>query len=248
MSFFTSFRAKLGKKLRPREEKIVRSADDLVELAYWIERPTLRLSVPVELLRMQGGFSYGPGHPFVQALVTGPDRLREFYRACQPTNLSEYYGIPAKDRLGWDLPAWELPWYGRRKRAPPPGECGLAAAEGVSFYGPVTETKLALETGRLQGLAAKVGSHGYNPDAYGDIEGYVIADADRAVFFVRGGKHRAAVLAAMGEKTIPVAFRASFPRIIHAQDAAHWPLVRSGHIEITLAREVLSAYIAGRIF
>jgi hypothetical protein len=246
MALLTDLRAKIGRKLRPRVERLVGSADDLVELAYWTERPPLRLSVPIELLRMQGGFAYGASHPFVQALLIGPNGLRTFYSACQPTTLSEYYGIQAEGRSGWDLSPWELPWYGRSKRIPPPGERGLSAAEGVSFYGPVTEAKLALEMDRLVGLAAKVRSQGYNPDAFGDIEGYVVADDEHAAFFVRGGKHRAAVLAALGHDTVQVAFRPSFPRLVHASDAAHWPLVRSGQMEISLAREVLAAYISGR--
>lgn len=246
MAFLLGLRASIGRKFRPRREQSVSSADELAELAYWTERPPLRLSVPVELLRMQGAFTYGPGHPFVDALRFGADRLRGFYAACRPATLCDYYGIEGQGRSGWNLPPWELPWYGRGTRTPPPGERGLGAEQGVSFYGPVTEAKLALEMQRLQGLAERVRRDGYDPDAYGDIEGYVVTDGTQSAFFVRGGKHRAAVLASMGHETVQVAFRPSFPRLIHVSDAAHWPLVRSGRMEISLAREVLAAYTRGR--
>lgn len=246
MSLLQDLRGRLGRKLRPRREVPVAGAADLIELAYWIERPALRLQVPVGMLRMQGAFVYGAGHPFVQALREGPDRLRDFHAACRPATLCNYYGIEPNGREGRDLPPWELPWYGRAARTPPPGELDLGAEHGVSFYGPATEAKIALEMRRLEGVRDRIGRTGYDPDAFGDIEGYVLTDGRDAAFFVRGGKHRSAALAALGHATIPVAFRPSWPRLIHAADAAHWPLVRAGRMEISLAQDLLAAYIRGR--
>lgn len=246
MGMLQRLRAQVGRKLRPRRSVAVETAADLARLAYWIDRPPLRLMVPVGLLRMQGAFTYGPGHPFVQALSGGEARLRDFYARCRPANLCDYYGIAPGGRVGADLPPWEIPWYGRAARLPPPGEGDLGAEHGVSFYGPVSPRKLALEMRRLEGLAARIARDGYDPDAFGDIEGLVLSDGAEAVFFVRGGKHRAAVLAAAGHAAIPVAFRAAWPRLVHMADAGHWPLVQAGAMDISLAQDVLAAYIRGR--
>ena len=246
MPILTSVRASIGRKLRPRREVEVNSPDDLVELAHWIERPALRLLVPPELLRMQGGFIYGPGHPFVAAQTEGSEALRAFYATCQPATITDYYGLDGAGRQGADLPPWEIPWYGRSQRSPPPGELELGPEHGVSFYGPVSERKIELELRHLDRLARAVRQNGYDPDAFGDIEGYILDNGSGAAFFVRGGKHRAAVLTALGHRRIPVAFRSSWPRLVHSGSAGRWPLVRSRSMEISLAKDILEAYIRGR--
>ena len=246
MGLLRSVRSKLGKTIRPRREFYINTADDLMESIYWIERPPQRLLVPASLLRMQGAYVYGPNHPFVDALSNGKEALRDFYRRCQPTTICGLYKLDGKERRGADLPPWELPWYGRTNRSPPPGELRLGAEHGVSFYGPVTEAKLSLEHRRLDKLHNAIQRNGYDCNAYGDIEGYVLNNGRQAVFFVRGGKHRAAVLSALGHERIPVAFRSSFPRMVHAVDAERWPLVRSGAIDITLAKDIFNVYMLGR--
>jgi hypothetical protein len=246
MQFVHSARAYLGQRLRPRREVAVETAADLIELAHWIERPPLRLLVPVSLLRMQGGFVYGPGHPFVAALQKGPAVLDAFYAQITPRTIAAYYGMAGDTRRGADLPPWEVPWYGRKARHPPPGERGLGPDHGVSFYGPVTQQKRALEMERLNRTMAVIAKNGFAPDAYGDIEGYVLRHGDDACFFVRGGKHRTAVLTALGHDHIPVAFRATFPRMVDSAQAEYWPLVRAGRMEMNLARDILAFYMQGR--
>jgi hypothetical protein len=239
-------RSLIGRRLKPFHEVTVQTAADLIELAHWTERPALRLLVPIHLLRMQGAFTYGPEHPFVAALNNGVESLESFYTAVRPKMITEFYGIADGTRLGSSLPPWELPWYGRALRTPPPGEHGLSPEHGVSFYGPASAQKMALEMKRLESTRADITALGYDPDAYGNIEGYVLRHNDEACFFVRGGKHRTAALTAMGWTHIPVAFRSTFPRIVDTSQAEYWPLVRSGKIDINLAREILVLYTRGR--
>jgi hypothetical protein len=245
--FLFAARSMLRRKFQPHRKMIVNTAADLVEFAHWIERPPLRLLVPTSLLRMQGGFAYGPLHPFVAALNNGQTEFERFYSSFQPKNICEFYNIAADVRAGSDLPPWEIPWYGRADRRPPPGELNLSAEHGVSFYGPVTEKKLALEMERLTNLVRSVRSNGFDPDAFGDIQGYILRHENEACFFVRGGKHRAAVLTHLGHTHIPVTFRATLPRLVDGSQAQSWPLVRSGKLDISLAKDILEVYVRGRI-
>jgi hypothetical protein len=233
--FFISVRSGIKRKLRPHHDMFVNSAADLVEFAHWIDRPPLRLLVPTSLLRMQGGFSYGLSHPFVAALNLGQTEFERFYSNVQPKNISDFYGIAANGRTGSDLPPWEIPWYGRRERRPPPGELNLGAEHGISFYGPVTEKKQSLEMDRLKRLLHSIKSNGYDPDAYGDIQGYIL----------RSGQE--AVLTHLGHAHIPVTFRSTFPRLVDGSQAENWPLVRSGKLDLSLARDILGVYTRGRI-
>lgn len=240
-----SFLNRLHRRFRPRKTVTVGTEAELGPLAHLADKPALRLQVPTHLLRMQGGFVYGPDHPFVTALTDGRKALEDFYTRVRPATIAEFYGIDS-NAPGHDLPPWEVPWYWRHHRSPPPGERNLGAEHGVAFYGPVTQQKIDLEMARLDGLRDSIGKHGFDPDGHGDIEGYVIRDGARLAFFVRGGKHRAAALAATGAEAIPVAFRAGFPRLVDTEQAPLWPLVFDSAIDAALAQDILRVHVEGR--
>ena len=228
--------------LRPSTLVKVVSPEELLEYCHWSEPGKVRLEVPISLLRMQGGFTYDLSHPFVQALNTGKTALWKFYEEFQPRSIAEFHKLYGVGRNGEDLPAWEVPWYLRKTRTPPPGENKLGPEHGVSFYGPATEQKVDLEMSRLRNVCENIKKKGFDPDTHGDIEGYVLRDGVKACFFVRGGKHRAAALASLGYDRVPVAFRRSFPRLIDTCQADYWPLVRNGSIDKSLAQDVLRVY------
>lgn len=232
-----------GRKwLRPRTQVVVKNPGDLIEFSHWMESSSLRLELPIELLRMQGGFVYDSTHPFVEALNTGDDALRRFYARFQPSSVAGFHRLEHVGRTGETLPPWEVPWYLRKSRTPPPGEKKLGPEHGVSFYGPVTEEKIELEMSRLQGVRDSIRDQGFSPDKHSDIEGYILRDGADACFFVRGGKHRAAALASLDYETVPVAFRRGFPRMVDTSQAEYWPLVRNGSMDLSLAQDVLRAY------
>lgn len=129
---------------------------------------------------------------------------------------------------------------------PPPGEGGLASHHGLAFFGPCSDQKVRLEARRLQNVDAAIRAKGFNPDRYGDIEGHVITDGQRAVFFIMGGKHRAAALAHQGASHIPVRFREGHPRVAHTRDIAHWPMVHRGELSPQDAGTVAHTYLDGR--
>jgi hypothetical protein len=226
---------------------VVRVTDmqDAMPLAYWHDKAPLRLELPTESLRMQGAFAYGPDHPFCRALSDGPDALTAFYDAFQPQTIAAMHGLHSTAK-GADLPQWILPWRLVRNPKPPRGEKHLSARHGVAFYGPCSTQKIELEINRLQSARASITQQGYTPDRYGDIEGQFLTDGKRVVFMVLGGKHRASVLAGLGQSHLPVRLRPGVMPLIDSRTALHWPLVADGQMDVSLAQAVLGSYLDGR--
>ncbi|MBA86420.1 hypothetical protein ACSSNL_09480 [Thalassobius sp. S69A] len=230
-----------------RYAAVVRRFDDpmaALPYAYWWEKAPLRMELPVSALRMQGGFTYGPDHPFVQALATGKEALSRFYTHHAPENLGQMYGLPGG--AGADLPPYVLPWRKVLKDRPPGGEKGLPASQGVAFYGPCTPKKVTLEALRLSRVASGIRKSGFQPDKHGDIEGHFITDGTRACFFVMGGKHRAAALAHLGNSHIPVRLRPGRMAIMDTRTAQHWPMVADGGLSPKTACAIADLYLTGR--
>ncbi len=175
-------------------------------------------------------------------MKSGPDKLKKFYTDFQPSNLVEMYALNSEGLLGEDLPPWEIPWIARDKRLPPPGELGLDATHGVSYYGPATPEKIALEYKRLINTRSSIQKYGFLPDMHGDIEGYGLVSENDYRFFVRGGKHRLAVLASLGWTKIPVSFRHNWPTSIYSVGINDWPLVKDKKISKELALSIFNIY------
>lgn len=226
---------------RPRVWEVeVARFEQVGPLLYWAEPATeLRLRIPMEWLRMQGAFAYAGGwQPFIAALQQGEGALAEFYRLFTPSTFSEMYFLDT----ACDAPPWELPWLERYKRLAPPGEAGLGAEHGVSFYGPATPEKVLTEMERLRTLDASIRARGFDPDAKGGIAGHFMRRDNEYRFFLRSGKHRTAVLAHHGVKTVPVGFRKNWPRVVDRNDAANWPLVRTGTVTQLAAESAFDRY------
>jgi hypothetical protein len=151
------------------------------------------------------------------------------------------YGLSKKGEAGESLEPWEIPWL-KRHRRPPSAESGLSADEGVSLYGPCSEKKVLAEHRRLMTIASSIRKYGYRPETFGYIEGHFLLRGNRYRFFVRGGKHRAAVLTYYGNDTITVRVRPTWPRVIADETINEWPLVRSGEISPVLADKILERY------
>jgi hypothetical protein len=218
----------------------VNSEFEVAPTLYWTGRSPVFL-LPPRLAVMQGGHSYSLEHPFVQALSEGPVALERFYKDRAPAGLAEMYKIPIKGLAGETLPPWELPWL-TRTRGPPGAEGRLGIEHGVSYYGPCSPEKIELEHQRLTSLITKIRGGGYLPDKFGYIEGHFLRCGERIRFFVRGGKHRAAVLTYLGYDRMPVRVRQSWPRVIEAGREHEWPLVASGEIDVNLAKQIFARY------
>lgn len=231
---------------RSRQTYSIEHPDELIMLAHYIEKKDAPiLLVPRELLRMQGGFMYDADHPFVHALVHGKSSLKEFYDTCRPKNLLDLHRLKHEPHSK-SPHSWELPWYHRSIRSPPPGEGNLSPDDGLSFYGPVTERKLKYEYARLNKILTSVNRFGYDPATFGHISGYVLSHRGKICFFIRGGKHRAAVLSYLGWGKIPVIFKQNFPRLIDSTHMSCWPLVRDGSISYEMTERLLNSYLQGQ--
>ena len=135
---------------------------------------------------------------------------------------------------------WASPWLQWRKHRPPSAEAGLGVEHGVSYYGPCTGQKVAVEYKRLTDLVESIRRVGYVPST--PIRGFVLRRNEESRFFVRGGKHRAAVLAYLGYQAVPVSLKRGWPMIVDRREAGEWPLVRDGRISRDLAERVLDRY------
>jgi len=249
MSFFSEHKllrkltqsvGRSGKATEPVPVIHLASSADLGRALFWAS-PSPVFLLPPHLLVFQGGQPYTPEHPFIQALSQGPVALERFYGSFAPADLAAMYRIAPTGLAGEDLPPWELPWLARKRR-PPRGEAGLGPEHGTSFYGPCSATKIALEYSRLAELRRSITEEGYLPDTYEHIEGHFFRRGQEFRFFVRGGKHRAAVLAFLGHELIPVRVRASWPRAIEVGQQQDWPLVASGELDVKLARGIFEKY------
>ena len=140
-------------------------------------------------MRLHGAFSFGRGwNPFLAALAGGPEALREFYARFQPKSIAAFYFLEGEGN-DCGVPVWGLPWLDWRKHRPPTAEGGLDREHGVSYYGPCTAEKVAVEYSRLSDLLESIRRIGYVPAS--PIRGFVMRRGNEERFFVRGGKHRA---------------------------------------------------------
>lgn len=232
-------RLKLGYRPYRNAEEVTVSPDalgDIDRLAYWAsEHRFARINLPIEIVVMEGAFAYRGGYnPLIDGLQDGAGALARFYEGFQPVNLAERYRI-ASGETGADLPLWWFPWIYPMGKLKPKGEEGLGPEHGFSTYGPVTPEKLALEVRRLDFARRSIAKAGYRPDIHDDISGFFLKRGEEFRFVVRGGKHRAAVLAATGAETLPVRMKRGWPRLIDRRLSADWPAVRAGEMSEAFA-------------
>lgn len=229
-----------ARKRQPIETIRIDRHDDLGAALYFVG-PSPIFLLPPEMLTLQGARRLTNTHPFVAAIADGPGTLARFYAEFSPRNLAEMYRIPCRGLAGEQLAPWEIPWL-RRERKAPPGEDGLGAECGVSYYGPCAPEKIAVEHRRLTSVAFSIAKKGYRPDRHGHIEGHFLQSGPEFRFFVRGGKHRAAALTSLGVDRIPVRVRLTWPRVVMAGTERDWPLVRSGEVSPEFAALVFRRY------
>lgn len=130
-----------------------------------------------------------------------------------------------------------LPWDGRM-----PGELVVDDPN----LGDDREARVAVETERIVAIMRSFAERGYCPEAFrkGFIRGYFLVRGDDYRFYVKGGRHRVAVLAALGESPVRVRLASHTPRFVDIADVDRWPHVRSGFVSRDLALRVMHSFFA----
>src|SRR5690606_16637583 len=88
----------------------------------------------------------------------------------------------------------------------------------------VSDKKIKIEAIRLLELLESIKKQGFNQQNEDALGCFVLADGATWRWYVQGGQHRAAVMAALGYNSIPVYVR----QIIRREEVSFWPNVQSG--------------------
>lgn len=191
-------------------------------------------------------------HPFVYAITralatenrrqTLFNELKRYYEAVQPTSAADWLNLDQlQNPLLTKTKPWGLsmPWDKKT-----PEEWRLSREEfvvsenrqlgnslqiegGWHFWGPVCPLKLEIETNRLFELSQSIETKGVVRHDFqdGDIRAIILKKADNSWRWqVTGGEHRAAVIAALGQKSTAVRIL----QIVYREDFELWPGVVSG--------------------
>src|SRR5690606_4329352 len=88
----------------------------------------------------------------------------------------------------------------------------------------VSDEKVRIESQRLLNLLTSIRKKGYEQQYPDTLGCFILVSGKNYKWYVQGGQHRAAVLAALGRETIPVYVR----QIVRREDVSFWPNVQSG--------------------
>jgi hypothetical protein len=263
--------ARLGLQVRRLEDTVVDlrgRTSDPIEASYLSGSGSPLIDVPLADCRIlwSNAFPCTPeaGNPFVDTLIayeqgrcTGYEDspLRRFYAAWTPRSAAEVMGrhdhpvFSARGPYAFLLPWWDQTpesaeaalltsiWWDTRRAAPP-------AAAGWKCWGPISREAGALEFERLVRVCASIRATGYlrsaRPDD--DVAATVLHAAGQSRYLISPGHHRAAAMAALGARTIPVRLAG----IVRREEAPLWPAVRAGWLGLEEAQAIFDRILDGR--
>lgn len=194
-------------------------------------------------------------NPFISALkksesVRGTEQKKEiitqviqgYYEANQPESACDWFNLSQSDAPElqqtepWAAP---MPWsdssvpsmrknmvrwlHKDHKKA----GVELHINHGFTYYGPVTEKKLTIETDRLLKIYQSIHKFQFNrSDSHdGDIIGTAfISKTGEWRWNVSSGHHQSIALAALGYDSVPLRVK----RLVYENEASYWPNVLSG--------------------
>ena len=118
----------------------------------------------------------------------------------------------------------------------------LTLADGWSSWGPASEDKVSFEMARLESVLRSIQQHGFSPLlADSPAIGHMLVDRNHYCVVLIAGHHRAAALAALGHKSMPVIIK----KIIGLDGIRKWPAVRLGHTTVREGEAVFERMIRG---
>lgn len=194
-------------------------------------RNNLLLNIQTNKILSENGFYYGDKYwnPYVESvkdIISGTKSykdsyLRKLYHKYQPQNAAEYYFLKSDRLKSFNWPAFLPPWeymtsneYAKwlidcNKNENSTLSYKSKNIKGVSLCGPVSEMKGEIEFKRYFNLLNSINKKGYNTNLNSAISLTAIEWENETYFFVRHGRHRIAVLSALGYQNIPVILQPS---------------------------------------
>ena len=222
------------------------------------------LEVPTNRCRAFGPMGYkcipAAGHPYIMAveayLMNNSKEqcvkvLADYYERNRPKTASDLFNLSFQNVVLREMPAIqaEVPWrelsgdkvqQRRRRQSLKEMACSL---EEISLYGetnifgPVTSQRIVVECERLLAVTESILKKGYRSGYRNGehVTGWLlINESNEWIVDIGGGKHRIAVLAALGYEKVPVVL--SSKRLVFRGRANDWPGVRSGQFTVQEAK------------
>jgi hypothetical protein len=214
-----NFKLKITRESADNDSILYNSPDELKNLflKQKIRKNDLFL-IPVEICLWGYGFRYLESeHPFI-AFLKNDLNLFTWYENFTPNTIAEAYFLDEIDNTKVrhnvstsgvfdDVGYKELPPFIRGRVETGNKESPLGHSDGIQFHGPVSRRKVEWEISRLNTTYMSIKKYGYRPDSLkfdGHIFGQFIKIDKEFRFQVLSGRHRAACLAALGIKHLPV--------------------------------------------
>jgi len=192
--------------------------------------------------------------------------LATYYRQFQPKTMADVLGFKSETLDRFHAMATVMPWshvhpHQRFERfcvnSSDPGglflskegaQHGLQPGKdyGCQFFGPVSDAHGELEFQRLISVYERISEDGFQPQQFGYIHGEFLIDGNNWVWIAIGGKHRFAVLSALGFERIPIANRARWSAMfVRRSEVDFWPNVRNGLFSRDEALDVFDRFMVG---
>lgn len=189
-------------------------------------------------------------HPFVhsiQSYLNGDRKkaetiLLDFFKEFQPATLYDFFNEAAYGRLSdsssellkpipeiirndtFEDTAFPWSWHPFPDRA----ELFEKKRNNRLYFGPESDKGVKAEAERLFKLTDKINHEGYHNDFATPVEGYILCDENGDYrFMIRRGKHRVAVLSALGYESITATFVSGLPRGYDVPLMYQWPKIKN---------------------
>jgi hypothetical protein len=209
-------------------------------------------TVDIEIVRNSLGFGFSRSgwHPFTATLeqyqslgdsLTYEDSLlRAFYERYQPATVADVFSLEKRDVLPQTpLLYFTFPWSYAIQKIGAENELS-ASAHGWQSVGPVSDKKGNMELQRITTLYRSIAEKGYLPEDH--IRGHFLKKGDAYRFIIVGGNHRAAALAALDYRHIPVIFQHGYPRVIDFNDVSLFRQVKNQHLRRSDAEAIFAFF------
>lgn len=137
-----------------------------------------------------------------------------------------------------------FPWSWRS--FPAPGAIKGKRKQHRLYFGPESDQGIKAEWKRLTRLFEDIARNGYRDDFATPVDGYLICSGDDYRFMIRRGKHRVAVLSALGYTHVMATFTPGRPRSYDEELISKWPKIVTGKWSEKDAKEVIRRCFACR--